>query len=343
VAGPEKGLPTSTTAREGRKQSSGVEALEKRLGRYGNAAARQRKNLAYLEQLLDAGRHSTPDMLNPVWPDVFKYVLDDDLRALKAKLENCGEWLQFRRFQETGATHLYRASLCRVDLLCPLCAIQRGNKHLRNYKAKFEVLRNGYPHLTPVLLTLTIKNGFGLQERSDHLFSSVEKIKGKRRNIKSGGRCHSEFSKIAGAVGSYEISYSEEKGWHPHLHIVAFITSKIDQKALSKEWLAITGDSFVVDIRKIDEKNLSKSLNEVFKYALKFHSLTPAQAFECYLVLKHRKKLFSLGIMRGVQTPKNTTMEGLEDAPYDELQYWFRNGKYRPSSLAAKKLHGGDG
>ncbi|MDD3183174.1 MAG: protein rep [Alphaproteobacteria bacterium] len=342
MTGPEKGLPSSSDKQEGRKQSSGVEALEKRLARYGNAAARQRNNLGYLAQLLDAGRHSTPDMLNPVWPDVFKYVLDDELKALKAKLENCGEWLQFRRYKETGSTHLYRASLCRIDLLCPLCAIQRGAKHLRNYKTKFEVIRMGYPRLIPVLLTLTIKNGFDLQERIDHLFRSVEKIKGKRRNAKSGGRCQSEFSKIAGAVGSYEISYSEKHGWHPHLHIVVFLTDWIDQKALSEEWLAITGDSKIVDVRLIDETNLTKSLNEIFKYALKFHSLTPAQAFECYLVLKNRKKLFSLGVMRGVQMPKSNTMEGLEDEAYDELQYWFRDGKYKPSSPAAKKLHGGD-
>jgi len=321
VAGPETGLlPSSDNADDRRKRAE--EAFEKRLARYGNAHARQLAILAYLKDLKDA----EDGKLSPVRDDLHKIDPNESLGNLIGKLENCASWLYFHLHKETGKRSLYKTSRCNKDLLCPFCAIQRGAKHLFQYQPKFLVMREKNPDLIPVLLTLTVKNGFDLNERVGHLFSSLRKFKDKRRNKKNGGRCVTEFSKIAGAIGSYELSYSEEHGWHPHLHMIVFLEDYIDVRALSREWLAITGDSMIVDVRLIDEKNLFKSLNEVFKYALKFHSLTPSQTYECYQVLKNRKKLFTLGVMRSIEVEE----EERKKQPYDDLvAYRFLDGGYR--------------
>ena len=38
--------------------------------------------------------------------------------------------------------------------------------------------------------------------------------------------------------------------WHPHVHMFALLDTWIDQEHLSETWHEITGDSFVVDIRR---------------------------------------------------------------------------------------------
>ncbi|MFA4994806.1 MAG: protein rep [Bdellovibrionales bacterium] len=316
------------------------ERHQKRLNRLAKAHARQTLILSYLEQLQDASRHETPDMLSLVWGDIQKIDPNEDLGWLISRLGNCGRWLGFRHYKETGQLRLFNSSMCRKVLLCPFCAIQRSAKHLQTYMPKFLAVREAYPNLIPVLITLTEKNGPDLEERVDHLFSSLNTVKGKRRNAKNGGRCKSELNKVIGAVGSFEISNSCTFGWHPHLHMIAFIDELIDPFELSKEWLAITGDSKIVDVRRIDESNLIKSLNEVFKYSLKFGSLTPSQTYECHKVLRNRKKLFSLGIMRNVHVEKNPDEVKLQEMDYEDLQYTFRDGLYVPANPAAKKKHG---
>ena len=38
--------------------------------------------------------------------------------------------------------------------------------------------------------------------------------------------------------------------WHPHVHMFALLDTWIDQEHLSETWHEITGDSFIVDIRR---------------------------------------------------------------------------------------------
>jgi hypothetical protein len=89
---------------------------------------------------------------------------------------------------------------------------------------------------------------------------------------------------------SYENTYNEQtKEWHPHLHMFALLDDWIDQEELSQYWHSITGDSMIVDIRKVKkEKGLgySKAAAEVCKYALKFGDLSVENTWEAFKVLK---------------------------------------------------------
>lgn len=72
-------------------------------------------------------------------------------------------------------------------------------------------------------------------------------------------RCFAELRRTAswkqhviGGTYTLEISYNaKRKQWHPHLHVIADGTF-FSQSLLSANWLRATGDSNVVDIRKVN-------------------------------------------------------------------------------------------
>ena len=50
-------------------------------------------------------------------------------------------------------------------------------------------------------------------------------------------------------------TYNEKTGeWHPHVHMFALLDTWIDQEHLSETWHEITGDSFIVDIRRVKKR-----------------------------------------------------------------------------------------
>lgn len=71
--------------------------------------------------------------------------------------------------------------------------------------------------------------------------------------------------RITGGVYFIELTRNaDRKQWHPHLHIL-FEGSYIAHADLKRLWLQITGDSFVVDIRKIPNSGVAAGY--VSKYA----------------------------------------------------------------------------
>lgn len=55
--------------------------------------------------------------------------------------------------------------------------------------------------------------------------------------------------------------------WHPHLHVIQVGPDRIPHREISQAWLSITGDSFVVDVRAIPDRQ--KQVQYVTKYATK--------------------------------------------------------------------------
>ena len=71
--------------------------------------------------------------------------------------------------------------------------------------------------------------------------------------------------------------------WHPHVHMFALLDTWIDQEHLSETWHEITGDSFIVDIRRVKKDKqygYSNAAAEVCKYALKFGDLSVENTWE---------------------------------------------------------------
>ena len=280
--------------------SGGIEDLPTKIDRYGKAKS---TGLNVAEYMRGTGKH----------------------QAISDRVHQCGDYLLFRHFFTVDQVRLHAAHFCKKHLLCPLCAIRRGAKALAAYICRFEVLKAQNPDLKPFLVTLTVKDGDDLEERFKHLHKAQHELwkrKHRGRGCALGG--------VAGAVWSYEVKRGKGSGlWHPHLHMVALAESQPDQEQLSREWHQITGDSFVVDVRPIDQEDPVSGFIEVFKYAVKFSDQGPKDTVHAWETLRGRRLLASAGLFRGVEIPEDLTdsVDDLDGLPYVDLFYRFFSGR----------------
>jgi len=308
---PQRENPDSVAAEIG---VQGIEGLPGKVDRYGKAKKGSLDVADYMETL---PKH----------------------QAMGAKVRSCGDYLVFRHYWTVDKVRLHGASLCKKHLLCPLCAIRRGAKALKAYLDRWEVIKAQNPLLKPYLVTLTVKNGPDLAERFKHLFKSQSELwMRKHRGRGAALDC------AHGAVWSYEIKRGSTSGqWHPHLHMIALAESmpmegKDNLGDLSAEWLNITGDSHMVDVRPIDQDDPVSGFIEVFKYAVKFSDQPPEDTVHAWETLAGKRLLGSSGCFRGVEVPEDLLdgSEGFEGLPYIQLFY-----RYLPGGYSLAKRSGG--
>ena len=240
-------------------------------------------------------------------------------------LTGCANYLVFHEYYSIDQIKLAKIKTCKKHMLCEFCASKRASKSSNAYLEKFLEVRKQNPKLIPALLTLTVKNKKNFEKVFNHLVKSFGKYKEHRRNYLKKSVGFNEFCKIEGAAYSYEITKSD-KGFHPHIHMVVMLNDYIDVEKLSKEWLSITKDSKIVDIRKLkgdSEQDLTKSFLEVFKYSLKFSDFDYDTLLEVYSNLRGKRLQGSFGCFYGVKVPESDIDELFEDLPYLERFYKF--------------------
>jgi len=254
--------------------------------------------------------------------------LDKELQAL----QDCGSFLIYRHYYEIDKFRLKGGCTCKKHLLCALCAIRRAAKCIAVYSEKIQdVVQRGYnegKEYDQLFITFTVKNEFDLVERMDHLKESLGKLMQKRRaSLVKNPKTTTEFKHIEGAIYSYETTFNEETGFHPHIHMLAMVpkgcfsysVKKIKNKSvkvpvklwadLVDNWEKITGDSKIIDVRLIENQDDQiKALVETFKYALKVSEMDVHVQIDCYKALKGRRLIGSMGALFGVKLP-----EGLND------------------------------
>lgn len=316
-----KEKPLSKEALQGElDKGSTISHLPKRIDRYGAAKSRQLEILKQVKSFVEQEPLRSRNL---------------NLHNLQHRIDNCGNYLVFNHYHTVDEVRLTKASFCKTHLLCPLCAIRRGAKQVKAYLDKLEAIRNEDPTLKPYMLTLTVKNGHDLKERFNHLTESFSKLLKRRRNTKAGNST-SELIKALGGVYSYELTYSKQHGWHPHIHMVVlqrdhdlidFDKYNPKESRLSQEWLSVTGDSFIVDIRPI-KGNPSEGFIEVFKYALKFSDLTPEQNLLAFTLMKGRRLTGAFGAFWGVKVPDDMTDNLLDELPFIEMFYFYTTAGY---------------
>lgn len=122
------------------------------------------------------------------------------------------------------------------------------------------------------------------------------------------------FSQFDGIVSSIEVTYNQKSWRHPHIHILACSDNNIQieysprlrtksNRKLQKERYSITKDSYSVAMRKV---NVAKGyfdkqgMAEVFKYAVKFTTLSIPKLVELVILQKKKNYRFyaSTGIFR---------------------------------------------
>lgn len=255
----------------------------------------------------------------------------EHVKKASATVNGCANYLVFNNYYTVEEVKLAKAQTCKKHMLCPFCARRRASKMLEKNLPKFEEASK--PHLIPALVTLTVKNGENLEERFNHLKNALQTLTGRRRDYLKKGRGFNEFCKIEGAMFSYEVTHNPKTGWHPHVHMVVLLNDYIDVRKLSKLWHEVTGDSYVVDVRKLKAKDVGESkgtivdaMQEVFKYALKFSDLSLERQFEAWDTLRGRRLSGSFGSLWGVEVPEELLddLSHLEDLPFIEMVYRYK-------------------
>lgn len=271
-----------------------TDGLEKRLQRYGSA----RENALKFR----------------------RYLVEQREDKLADALGDCGNYATFRDYFTIGQSRLSKMCTCKKHLLCPLCAIRRGAKALRVYLARVEFLMAQTFTLRPYMVTFTVKNGPSLSARQVHLAGCLRAYH-KLRHLRRGH----EVCKASSAVWSYELT-NKGTGWHPHVHAIWLCHEAPDMHKLRDEWHALTGDSFMVDVRPVDMADPIGGFLEVFKYALKFSDLSDPDRLHAYKTLKGKRLQDSFGDLRGLDVEPSDSDELLDDLPYIERMFKFVQG-----------------
>jgi len=145
------------------------------------------------------------------------------------------------------------------DRLCPYCAARRGAQLAEKFLPLIQEMAN------PLLLTLTVKNGPHLAERGRHLLANAKRLR--RQKV---WKDH-----IPGGISVEEVAHGGVTHWHPHLHMV--IDSDLPAPALyallRAAWHALTGDSFIVDVRPLTGDDLPAAVRELCKYTAKLSGI----------------------------------------------------------------------
>jgi hypothetical protein len=244
-------------------------------------------------------------------------------------LDVCGSYLIFRQYIEANRTRLIGGCTCKKHLLCALCASRRGVRNTQAYRERFETLQAKNPELEVYFLTFTILNGADLHERYLHLKKSMQALLKKRNHEAANHRgITTEMSKLSGGVFAFEFKRGGgESLWHPHIHMLALLPkgSWIDAQSLKEEWQAITGDSFVLNIRKAD----SGAFLEVFAYALKFSEMDHPDRWQASQLLRNERLISSFGDVRGVEVDESNSDDLLDaDEPYYDLLFNWQSNRY---------------
>ncbi len=252
------------------------------------------------------------------------------LRKQAGLLRSCGTWLHFAYYfgwHEEGfknETRLIRANFCKQQMLCNFCAVSRSIRALAVYLKRYRYIMAQKPYLMPFMITLTVKNGPDLRERFEHIQKSFRRLQDNRRLYLSSPhkRKFTQLAKVKAGADAYENTYNARTGeHHVHIHLVALCDSIPAHKPLCDEWEAITGDSFITDIRPFEDiNNPETAFMEVFKYVLKFSTMPLDVNYQAAQVLARKRLLISFGYFWGTKVPQELAEDALE---MEHVDYYF--------------------
>lgn len=216
-------------------------------------------------------------------------------RTRRTAFAECGQdaWVQ----ESTTQPGVFRvvSSKCK-DRFCVPCSNDRSRTAQTILQEK---LTTGVHRF----ITLTLRSeSESLQSQVDRLYSSFRKLR-QRVFWKS---------RVKGGVAFVEVKWSDKGNrWHPHLHIVTH-GRFLPVKDLGREWYAVTGDSWIVDVRAIKDER--KAASYCAKYATKGYDAsaiaTNARLIECIKVFRGRRFVIAFGDWKGLSLTEEQSETG---------------------------------
>lgn len=222
-------------------------------------------------------------VLNEAWRASISRCLREEKMFWEAqKWDDCGKKAIVLQCCD-NPDHLYMARY-RCDLrICPRDGWRYAKKVLKRYKRRFkELLHQGRRQGKRFrFLTLTKKNA-GQPLTQD----------GNREFGKQVGKLIRRF--YDGAVCSIEVGPQ----WNLHAHCIVFGNYEPQDK-LSKTWLKITGNSKVVDIRRV-KGGMKTLLKYILKYVSKPCHFDRPEDYASYLkAIRGTRRVHSYGVLYG--------------------------------------------
>ena len=181
-----------------------------------------------------------------------------------------------------------RPTFSCYNRFCPFCASRRSREHQAKYTPIIHAYLNANPDITPRFITYTLKHTDEGTAKSEALRLKDCLAKLHRRKY---------WKKyFAGALVSVEVSVGRDGLWHIHAHTISFRRKgSYNNEDLKAEWLEVTGDSVVVNERKLS--NIEEGVGELLKYATKPSDVYQwnARMMGELLNLKHMKFVYAVG------------------------------------------------
>lgn len=264
------------------------------------------------------------------------------------KCAQCANLLHFRHYLDHDRLSLVGGYFCGQWKLCLTCAIKRGAKGLGELVPVLVDQLQRDPLLRAYLVTMTTANAADMseaacRERFEHLRTSLRAYMERRNDARKKGRGEVEANKAEGIHWSIEMGRGKNSGgWNCHVHAAWIGHHRPNPIALSDEWRAITGDSYIVDVREFactkrggarTSEAIARDVVEVCKYTLKPHEMTPADAYAAHVATQGKHFVGRIGTLR-LSAAERERVE-LEHAPkldgrYVDMFYRFaeRAGRY---------------
>jgi plasmid rolling circle replication initiator protein Rep len=257
--------------------------------------------------------------------------IDPGFKGRAAKLEECGNWLEFHRTIKDGILTLSRANFCKYRL-CFMCAWRRS---LKIFGQTSQIMDEAEKLIYRFLfVTLTIKNCHKVNLSRDitRLYSGATNLlrqKKYKNSIKG-------WMRILEVTHNTNIKDQAFDTYHPHLHFIFAVKPSyfkggknyITQSQLTNDWQKSCNLDYkpITDIRAVNNKKKG-AIREVAKYAVKpsdilvpDHDLTDSAVWTLDQALENRRMVSYGGIFK---TIKADLM--LDDAEFGDLVHTDSN------------------
>ncbi len=219
----------------------------------GISQARRKEIAAALSRMEWEKPRATPDeesFIHAGWADARARIRAGIAAAGMAtarlqRWDTCGSLAFVFRNRETGKC-IVRHTRCK-DRFCRTCST-----HVRRQQCG-KLLRLCEDAGCVRLLTLTLKHQqSSLAQMLDRLYECFRKLRHR----------HAWKAHVQAAAAACEITLADDGAWHVHLHVL-LKGVYWHQAEIKAEWLAVTGDSSIVDIRAVRDV---RAVHYVTKY-----------------------------------------------------------------------------
>ena len=207
------------------------------------------------------------------------------------RFKYCGAFAWVWRHKNETDRYRIKCLKCH-DRFCTQCCYERGRMYARAIADQCVEGRTRF-------ITLTLRHcNQPLVDQLDKLYSSFRRLRQRK--------CWRSTQEKS--IAFTEISFNLEKQqYHVHLHILS-VGSFLNQKTLSDAWVSITGDSFIVDVRRISSAR--QAAQYVCKYACKGISanvlLESNRAAEVITALRGRRLIIGCGDWKKIEPERDT-------------------------------------